>query len=163
MARAQATDFIQSFRYQVVADPGAPAGEIFDPQAGFSSVTIPEMNVEPAEYKEGVYNFPRKFPGAPTVTNSTFSRGVVRNDSLFYDWIQAAAKGREYRTDIEIRVFHREDFGENEAADRGTPSKIVRMFNCFASRVKPVGDLDATTSDISIQEIDVECEDFELT
>ena len=53
MARAQATDFIHSFRYQVVADVGAPAGELFDPEAGFSSVTVPEMNVEVSEYKEG--------------------------------------------------------------------------------------------------------------
>lgn len=162
MARAQATDFIHSFRYQVVADAGAPAGEIFDPQAGFSNITTPEMNAEPAEYKEGIHTFPRKYPGAPTVTNITMQRGVVKNESRFYDWMKQVVNGGEYRTDLEIRVFHREDFGEVENADRGTPSKIVRLFNAFPSRAKPVGDLDAVTSDVSLREIDVEFENFDI-
>ena len=162
MARAETTDFLHNFRFQVVASPGGPAGEVLDPEAGFNSVTTPELTVEPAEYKEGVYTYMRKFPGNPSVSDVTLTRGVTKTDTRFYDWVRKAVHGGEYRSDLEIRHFHREDFGDVEAADRGSPSRLYRLNNALPVRGKIAADLDSTASDVSIQEMDVAYESFDL-
>jgi phage tail-like protein len=166
MARAETTDFLHSFRFHVTADDGAPAGAVFDTQAGFNTVTTPEMSVEVAEYKEGIYTFTRKYPGNPSMNDLTLTRGVVKSDSKFMEWVQAAISGAEYRTDLDIRHYHREDFGsfaEVETSARGTAARIYQVSNAMPLRVKVAGDLDAATSDVSIQEIDVAFESFTVT
>jgi phage tail-like protein len=163
MARAQSTDFLHSFRFQVVVSAGAPAGDVLDPEAGFNTCTVPELSLEVAEYKEGIHTYRRKYPGLPSVNDVTMTRGVAKSDSKFFDWVRAAVEAQEYRTDIDINHFHREDFGEVEAADRGTPSRQYRLENALPIRVKLAGDLDGASSDVSIQELDVAFEKPGLT
>jgi phage tail-like protein len=153
---------MHSFRFQVVTSPGAPAGDVLDPEAGFNTVSTPEQTVEVAEYKEGVYTYTRKYPGNPTMSDVTLTRGVTRADTNFYEWVQAAIRGSEYRTDMEIRHFHRDDFGDVESADRGAPTKVYVLDNALPIRNKIAADMDATASDISIQEMDVAYESFSV-
>ena len=62
-------------------------------EAGFSAVTTPEATVEAVEYKEGTMIYTRKFPGNPTQSDITLSRGVARQDSTFWDWLRVVVEG----------------------------------------------------------------------
>lgn len=152
MARAESTDFYQSFKFHVVEPNG-----FLNPVAGFQSVGTPEYSIDPVEYREGTYTFTRKYPGVPTTSAITLQNGVARRDSDFYNWAMAVIEGGPYRTDIEIWHFHRVDtFGI-----RGAPSRVYRLLNAFPTRCKIASDLDSTASDVSLQELDLEWESFE--
>lgn len=175
MARAQATDPLHNYRFHARAGAidglasidalqpgGVPSPGVGDTaEAGFSGVTIPEMSAEAAEYREGIKTYTEKYPGIPTTGDATFSRGVGRNDSQFMAWALAAIEGREYRTDITI--FHATRAGRTFPHDPATSfpnteAKRYFLFECFPIRVKIAGDLDASTSDVGIMEMDVAVE-----
>ena len=181
MARAQATDPLHNFRYHARATPvdglgddplqggGAPLGDGFSPaataEAGFQAASTPEYTVEVAEYREGLLTYTQKYPGIPTTNDVTFSRGVARFETAFYDMVVAAIEGREYRTDI--TYFHAQREGRSapfNAADdfSNTNSKRYILRNAWGSRVKVAADMDATSSDISLAEIDIAYESFDV-
>jgi len=153
MARANTTDFYQSFQFHVVEPSG-----LLNPAAGFQGVAIPELSIDPTEYREGLFKMTQKYPGIPTVTEVTLRRGVAKIESDFYNWVRAAIDGERYRTDLEIWQFHRTD----QIGPTGSPSRIIRLLEAFATRVRPGADLDGTAGEISIEEVTLTIEDFEL-
>lgn len=161
MARSQATDFYQAMKFHVKigTDGITGASEI---QSGFSAVTMPEQTLEAVEYKEGVYLYRRKFPGDVTFSDLTLSRGVAKQGSSFWDWIQATTEGEEYRVDLQILHFHRDDVTGLADFTQATPKRVINCFECLPIRVKPGADFDGQTSDTSIEEIDIAIERFEL-
>jgi phage tail-like protein len=181
MARALATDFLHSMRFQVVVNNGGEPQTALgtDADAGFSNVTTPEVSVEAVEYKEGTMVYTRKYPGNPTMSDVTLSRGVARLDSSFWDWLRVVVEGgvgadAEYRVDLDIKHYHRDTSlvragvgGVNNAnatnLDVTTPARTYHVRQAFPIRHKVAGDLDATASEISIMEIDVAYENFEVT
>lgn len=178
MARAQATDPLHNFRFHVRAtavdgigsDPLQPGGEpspgVGDTaEAGFQAVTTPEYTVESAEYREGLKTYTEKYPGIPTTNDITMSRGVARGETSFYDWVRAAIEGGNYRSDVTI--FHAQRDGrsspfnaDNDFTDANSKRYILR--DAWPMRVKIAGDLDASTSDISLAEVDVSFERFDV-
>lgn len=175
MARSQATDFLQSFRFHVKSlnragdfpDPlqfGSDAG--INGEAGFQSVTLPELSTEAVEYREGTFKYTKKQPGVPTVSDVTMMRGVVKTDTDFYDWLIRGISGGEYRCDFSIKHFAREDLPDApshlEYGDIPEASREYKCYNGVPIRVKPAGDLDATSSEISMAEVDVAIEYFEI-
>jgi phage tail-like protein len=177
MARAQASDPFHNFRFHARAGAieglaaidglqpgGVPSPGVGDTaEAGFTSVTIPEFTVETAEYREGIKTYTEKYPGIPTTNDCTFSRGVGRNDTAFFQWTLAAIEGREYRTDITI--LHATRAGRAFPHDPATnfpnaETRRIFLFEAFPIRVKLAGDLDASTSDVGIMEMDVAIERF---
>ncbi len=184
MARPLQTDFLHSMRFQVVVNPGdlninpltLLKTDTID--AGFSAVTTPEATVEAVEYKEGTMVYTRKFPGNPTVSDITLSRGVARLDSSFWDWLRVVIEGgpagqpaAEYRVDLDIKHFHRDasliraipDDKSATVLAAGAPARTYHVREAFPIRHKVAGDLDATASEISIMELDVGYEHFEIT
>lgn len=153
MARAESTDFYQNFRFHVKD----PSGGFLAPLAGFSAVTTPQYTTEAAEYREGTYIYTRKQTGVPSTEDITLSQGVARRDSDFFNWARTAIEGGEYRTDLVIGHFHRADRPLNPI---GTPSKVYQIFDAFPVRMKIAGDLDGTSGDISIAELDLAYEHF---
>jgi phage tail-like protein len=167
-----ATDPLHAFRFHVkcgavvgVADdpmqPESRQGVGIESEAGFQAVTAPELSVEPTEYREGIKTYTHKYPGIPTTNTLTFSRGVARFDTAFYLWVIAAAEGREYRTDLSI--FHALREGRTFPFDAANNfsmgnSKVYICREAFPTRVKIAGDLDASTSDVSLAEVDCEFE-----
>jgi len=154
MARSQADDLLQSFRFQVVDSAAAP---FLDVTAGFNNVTTPEVSVEVAEYREGNRKYTLKQPGVPTIEACTMQRGIAKTESNFGDWmLDKLLGGGGYRTDLTIKIYDQVDTGENvdDVAKRELTAK-----EAFPSRVKLIGDLDATSSDINIQEIECACEE----
>jgi phage tail-like protein len=176
MAREVATDFIHSMRFQVVATDGARPGLSPDGRAdaGFSMVTTPEATVEAVEYKEGTFIYTRKYPGNPTMNDLTFSRGVARRDSSFWDWLRVVIEGTgEYRQDLDINHFHRDTALIRATPASGTeanltnldttaPARVYHVREAFPIRHKVAADLDATASEISIMEMDCSYEHFEV-
>lgn len=176
MARAVATDFLHSMRYQVVvADPNvatfAPDGRA---QAGFTTCSTPEATVELAEYKEGTFVYTRKYPGNPTVADISMARGVARTDTTFWDWVRRVIEGSgEYRADVDINHYHRVDTllrdrdqdgseGNFTSINLDNPARIYHLKEAFPIRHKVAGDLDATASEISLMELDVAFEHFDM-
>ncbi len=181
MARAQSTDFLHSMRFHVSlvnqAGGDIDLGTGSDPSkqgAGFSNVSTPEMSIEAVEYKEGNWVYQRKFPGNPTMGGDlTMSRGVTRGDSTFWDWGRRTAEGSgEYRADLQIQHFHRDTSLTRAHPAQGTvnltrldvakPARTYHVYQAFPTRVKVAADMDATASEISIQELDVAYENFEV-
>jgi phage tail-like protein len=156
MGRATADDFLGSAKYHVVTEDN-----YLEVGAGFSAVTTPEVSIEQGEYKEGLWTYTRKYAGNPTFSDITLSRGTTRADTNFWDWVMMSINGEQYRQTIEIRHYHR---------DAGTPidpdgTAIAKKYNIFEAqpiRCKIAGDMDATASDINIQELDLSMEYFEL-
>ena len=69
--------------------------------------------------------------------------------------------GAPYRYDMFIRHYHRTnvsitDFGEVPA------TRLIKLHNAFPTSYKPGSDLDAVGSDVSLQELTVEIERFEV-
>jgi phage tail-like protein len=184
MARPAATDFIHSMRFQVevfsqndagylTGLPGYQVEGMAIPQAGFTTCSIPELSIESVEYKEGTFVYPRKYPGNPSVSDCSFARGVAREDSTFWKWarnsVEGSGGGVEYRLDLQIKHYHRDQIlpGQQQGGvailENVTPGKVYRLWECFPIRCKPAGDLDATSSEISIQEMDVAVERLEVS
>lgn len=177
MARAQATDFIHSMRFHVDAvGVGGTARLVVPgrPQAGFSAVTTPEATVEAVEYKEGNTVYTKKYPGNPTMSDITLTRGVTRGDSSFWEWLRVVMEGSgEYRADLDIKHFHRDNAlvrAQPAAGDQpnltniatDVPGRIYHVREAFPIRHKVAADLDATASEISIMEMDLAYEYFEV-
>ena len=175
MVRPVSSDFLHSMRFHVAIVDGdqdflvpqnAEANWPGNSEGGFTSCTIPELSVEPVEYKEGTFIFPRKYPGNPTVSDVSLQRGVTRTDSSFWYWCQASATGGDYRVDLNILHFHRDNTfvgGGITAFDaKLPPGKIYALHEAFPTRCKPAGDMDATASEISLQELDIALEYFEV-
>lgn len=155
MARSIETDPFHNFRFHLVD----PAGGNLDPVAGFMSVTMPDVAVEEAPYREGVFRWTQKFPGIPTVGDVTLNKGVFKRDSDFFNWVLKVINGgQEYRTELILQQYHiADEFGIN-----GTPTRITRLREVWGKQAKPTGDLDATASAVMVQSLTVSVEEFDV-
>ena len=155
MARSITTDPYHNFRFHVVD----PAGGNLDPVAGFTQASMPDVTVDAQEYREGVFKFTQKYPGIPTVSEVQLMKGIFKKESDFFRWILKTINGGEdYRSDLVVQQYHISD----EFGIAGAPSRIMRLKECFPTVVKPTSDLDATGSEVSIEEITLVVEEFEI-
>lgn len=156
MARAASTDFYLNFRFHVLD----PAGGNLDPIAGFTSVSTPDINIDTAEYREGVYRWTRKYPGVQTVGEIQLQKGTARRESDFFNWVLKVINGGvdSYRTDLMIVEFHITD----EFGISGAPSRILRCREAWPSMNKPMADKDATGSEVALQELTIQVEELEV-
>lgn len=180
MARAQSTDFLQNFRFHVKSI--AIAGTGWDPigylrpgeentgigsEAGFQSCSLPDTSMDAVEYREGTYKYTKKFAGLPTIGDVSLMRGVVKNDTVFYDWMVRAVGGAEYRADIAILQYARSNMrntttpAENSAVP-STAARTYKCYNCLPTRAKPAADFDATSSEVAMAECDFALEYYEV-
>jgi phage tail-like protein len=166
MPRAQALDPLHNFRFHAVADvDGTDVLAYSDDdgaQAGFQSCSTPEQTVEVAEYREGIDKYVRKYPGQATWNDVSMTRGVMKNDTTFADWVQRAVDGEEYRADVVVYHWHRDGHTPGTTRDGGS-ARLYTLFEAFAMRSKFGGDLDSQASDISLAELDVAYEYAEIT
>ena len=180
MARSVQTDFLHGFRFHadIVEETDFLNNFTFtvdgQPQAGFSAITTPEATTEAVEYREGTDVYTRKFVGVPSMADVTLSRGATRGDSSFWRWMRAGMEGTgEYRANLDIKHFHRDQVLTRGLDDIGTenltkfdagllPGRVYHLKQGFPIRHKVSGDLDATASEISVMELDVSYESFEV-
>lgn len=177
--RAAVDDLMQGFRFHVTGvsntpdkkdllQPGfirgAAGGEPFEggAQAGFQSVTLPELSVEPVEYREGTFTWTQKYPGPPTVSDCTLMRGIAKKDTAFFDWVEGAVNGKEYRMDITIWHYQRAEMGSAKKSDTSSEMRRVECKNCVPTRAKPAADFDSMSGEVSMAEVDFALESFTL-
>jgi phage tail-like protein len=161
MSRTVAEDLLQSFRFRVFEIAGeASVFENEDPVAGFNTVTTPNITIETAEHRTGSEVFTKKYPGVPTVEDMTMTRGIALGDTTFYDWVmEKYLKRSPFRTDLQVRLYNQEKDGtviDDQHARQLTCSE------CIPQSVKLMGDLDASSSDVNLQEVTVALEEIEL-
>lgn len=159
MARLNVSDFLQNFRFFAIERDPPPdrAGSPFlKVAAAFSSIATPEVSTEIVEYRDGMSVLTKKQPTWPTFTPITFIRGVVRGDSEFFNWMDAAVGGVPYRADVEIHHFHRVGWFVNQ------PARKYILLEAMPERVKVATDLDALSGDISLAEMDLSFEGLDL-
>lgn len=179
MARASAEDFLQNFRFHVIADLAAPESGT-DPLkyeasgdrgvAGFQSVSMPSYSVNPTEYRDGISVFTHKQPGIPSVDDITLMRGVVRKDTVLLDWMFRYFNGNAFRCDLTIFQWDQtgqppDRSGRWDKSSGGFDSaraRIIRIFDAFPTTVKPGGDMDATSDEVSVSEVSIAYERFEI-
>jgi len=153
MPRAAVEDFFQGFRFQVRDTEG-----FLQPEGGFQTCTAPELTLGEAPYRDGIQKFTKKQPGIPSFNNLTLEKGVVKNDTKFFEWIKKFLDGEPFRTDVEIRHFHPSD----PASPESQPSRIYRLFDVVCLRVKFAGDFDANDDSISIESLDMAYEESDI-
>lgn len=173
MARSEVGDIFQNCRFHVRAvgnnaEIVKPFTNViqrnknnYNPQSdgGFQSFSAPELSRDIVEYREGNAQWTAKFPGIPTVSDGTLMRGIVKTDRSFFDWILAADNGKEYRVDLEIYHFARDE--NPQTVDLSTV-RTYKFFECFASRVKFGPDMESTGSEVSVTEVDFATETPDL-
>jgi len=171
-ARAQVTDFLQAYRFHVTCDEGAPAyikNAFKEPHGGFRTCSFPEFNTDAVTYKEGIWRMERKYPGNTTVTDCSLERGVVKSNNGFYDWIVKKINGQDYRTDLVIFHFHRDDWKSDAQhpdpwqVNTGSANRRIKLHEAFPIRCKLASDFDATSGEISVESIDLAFEWMELS
>lgn len=152
MARTPDKDKLQSFRFRVFEVAGG--ADVFAneaPVAGFTSVTVPGITIEMSEHRTGTEDFAHKYPGIANVEDATMTRGIYLGDTTFYNWVMAKVLGGEpFRTDLEIRIYNQQKPGR--IVDDPHSRRVI-CHDCFPTTVKLIGDLDASSSDVNVQEI----------
>ena len=155
MARSVETDPYHDFRFHLVD----PAGGNLDPVAGFTTVTMPEVTVEEAPYREGTFVWTQKYPGVPGVSDITLNKGIFKRGSDFFDWVLKVVEGgQEYRTELLLQQYHITD----EFGITGTPSRVTRLRECWGKQAKPTSDQDATSSNVALQSLVISVEEIEV-
>ena len=171
MPRAQKSDFMQNYNFYVDAIGSGDNGDFLQGdiipdlgQAGFATCTTPDMSTEAIEYREGHRKRTIKLPGIPTFADVSMTRGVVRSQTPFLVWARKAHIGEDYRAEVTIYHFDKTNRGADgvDIATQKDNCKQYILHDAFPLRVKPAGDLDATGSDISMAELDVAYEDFDV-
>lgn len=189
--RSAVSDPLQNFRFHarmagpsepVAGIPGTSGADVLQPEgtsagyiagggaeAGFMAITSPSVTVEEAIYREGIQTYSQVYPGVPSMDPITMTRGTARYDTAFLSWVLAAIEGDEYRADVVIyhvqrprRTLERGKMaaGALELTDANSKRYILR--NAFPLRVKVAGDLDSSASDVSVAEMDVRFERFDV-
>ena len=153
MGRSRTADPIQEYKYQVQIRkyPGSGSdGELGDGNIGFSNVTGLEGDLEVAEYREGGYNRTYKLPGRGDFGPATFERGATENTAVF-EWFKEALDGCGPRTDVHVR----------ELDCNGNVVKTWVLYEAWARRFQ-AGDKDASSSEVSVEIVEVEFEDMDV-
>jgi phage tail-like protein len=159
-ARSVTTDPFQIHRFQVFDSQGFL--NLSTPSGGFNIVSLPELNIDLGEYREGWWTYSRKYPIRPHFTQISLHKGVFLNDTPLYKLARSASEGQLYRTDVRIMQFHRTDVTGQINYIQATPSREIRCYNCVCTRYRPSTDFDAMASDIAVEEMDLEPESFRV-
>lgn len=159
MVRTPQEDYLQNFRFRLFEVAGGAGVFINEaPIGGFNTITTPNVTIEVAEHRTGNETWTKKLPGVPTVGDGTMTRGVLLGNTTLYDWIIEKLLNRApFRTDIEIHVYNQIQPGTQE---NDKFARREQWFNCFPSDVKPLADLDATSSDVNLEEVTVAVEEI---
>lgn len=177
MARPKSSDFLHNFRFHVRVSFGGTnqlksGGE--KPDAGFNAVSTPEASHDAVEYREGHHIYTQKYVGVPTISDVSLSRGVALLDGTFWAWMKDVIEGNaEYRADVSIFHFHRDSKQATSTTVPNTHQAVItgsddpgfieyKLHQAFPIRHKVSSDLDGTASEVSIQELDLAVEYFEV-
>jgi len=151
--------------------------------ASFSRISIPSISMDTEEFKEGNWPFRRRVITAASVDTVTMEKGVTLYDSDFWLWAMGAVNGVVSRKAVVIHLMHRTQEPalqpSQQAVRQNAPNltgnvsfngstlvnatikpaipiiaKAWILHDAIPVRVKPASDLDATSGEVSIAEIE---------
>jgi phage tail-like protein len=121
-------------------------------QAGFSEATVPEITVEPVEYREGNEPnpaTPRKLTGMTKYGNLSLKWGIT--DSMdIYNWHKDVTLGTVERKNISVIVVDEE----------GNDKSRWNFTQAWPTKYDPP-DLNATANEVSIENLEIVHEGME--
>lgn len=175
MARPRLLDLMQVFPFWVFDASGSEGSSlfsVFDPALGFSAVSAPEITVELRDVQPGNWEYKRRVVKTADVGAITLARGTRFYDSDFYNWITNAIVGKQpVRRNLVLVHFmgfraqaqaEGKDLSFPDAASAQmslrTPGRAWLLYDCLPTRYRSGSDFDATSGDVSIQELEVQPE-----
>lgn len=117
--------------------------------AGFSEVSGLDSEVSVIEYREGGDHLIRKLPGLIKFANIVLKRGITESLEL-YNWYKAIMQGKNDRRDGSIILLD----------DERTPVTRWNFKNAFPCKYQGP-DLNAKTSEVAIETLELACEYIE--
>lgn len=147
--------------------------------AGFSSVTMPEYSVELRDVEEGNQPIPTRIVESGDVGTATFEKGTFIDDlagQTFFDWVQKVQTGRTRSVDlggsgiagaaasVAERFYNsgtRETFVVTNLHRRVPVPHTWILYDALPVNHQPVQEMDADTSDVSIESIEVQPNNME--
>ena len=180
MPRQRFLDVMQNYPFWVFdasGFAGNPLFSILDPTLGFSACTTPEISLELKEIQPGNWEYKRRAVKTADVSAITLTRGARFYDADFFVWITNATRGHQpLRRNLVLVHFMTyrplralvppppgqtaapTEIGINSLVER-LPGRAWFLRGCLPVRYKPASDFDAASSDVSVQELDVQPED----
>lgn len=131
--------------------------------AGMTKMSALSFTVESSDFRAGDHDsFKQKLPGQVSFDAITLEQGVTR-DKTFEVWATQMAnyvanKGSDgdkvdaFRKDIDIEIYNL----------RNEMVKAYRVYNCWVSKYTAVPDLDANSSDVMIQTLELQNEGIQV-
>lgn len=154
--RASQFDPYRKFKFRIKIDGSVVAG-----LTKCSALTI---SVAATDFRAGHHDsFKQKLPGQTSFEHITLEQGVTR-DKTFEGWATAMSnfvgnKGADsqktpdkFRKDIDIEIYNL----NNQRV------KAYRIYNCWVSKYTAVPDLDANSSDVMIQSLELQNEGIQV-
>lgn len=157
MARAVDSDPLQSFNFYLLDVPIAsviPVAFPFKEGQGltekrllsFKTISVPEVTLETKEIQEGNWPFKHVIPmGFVSTGECTITSAITPLSLDFYLWFHQAVYGiggpRRNFTVVHTRQ------------DQLVPRRVILLEGCLPISWKPSSDFDATSSDVSIEEL----------
>ena len=175
MARSHTKDRAGVYNFYLFDVPASGSSDVFTPSVGFSTITAPEIQADVEDINIGNSYFPIKAVKGATLTAMTLSKGVVLGDSDFFYWIRNAIQGKHNtdagfhpRRNLALVWFH-DLIKDTSYASQTLPNgliarKPVKAFflgEAIPVRYKTSTDFDASASDRSIQELEIEMSYFD--
>lgn len=155
MARAEDTDPLQNYNYYLLDIPvanviplafpfkvgqGAAEGQLLS----FKSIAIPNATMDTKTIKEGNWPVAHEIPlGSHKWGDCTITSAITPLSMDFYLWFYQAVWG----TGAPRRNFTVVHTGR----DKLIPRRIYNLYECFPKSWQPSSNMDASSSDISIE------------
>ncbi|MFA4971296.1 MAG: phage tail protein [bacterium] len=170
-------DLLQSHRFwllDLVPSSTFPFFVLGSPIMGYQSITMPELTLEVDEVKQVNSMYKKYVYSGGSVGAITLMRGARCYDDTFYQWITRALRGIDMvprnllliqftnintknKDDLEVMLPIAIEAWESS---QFLPGRVWLLWNAIPTRYKPGSDMDATSGEVSIMELDVQVEAF---
>lgn len=188
MARSREIDHLQSYAFHLADITPSLAPPFFSLGIGtfasFSTCSMPEISLEVESFRQIGSMYQTHIISGASVGPISFSRGVLSFDSSFYRWVMRSIAGSD-RVHRDLCLLHASSISTDhndgqryKASDGLSPANgstklgadageygMIRalgkgfiLHNCLPTRYKAGTDLDATSSEVSIAELDIQPE-----
>lgn len=169
MPRSRVKDLMLTHRFwlmDVVPSATFPFLVLGTPFMGFQSITSPEYTAEMVEIKELNSMYKKYGYGGGAASPITLTRGVRGYDETMWNWMQMAIRGNDM-TNRHLVLLHFTSMAMPVGGDSDLPfdawetrpflpGKAWLLWDCLPTRYKAASDFDATSSSVSISELEIQ-------
>jgi phage tail-like protein len=172
-SRSRLEDLLRSNRFwlvDVIPSSTFPFFVLGAPFMGFQSITMPEISLEVDEVKQVNSMYKKYVYSGGSVGAITLTRGCRVYDDTFFQWISRAIRGIDMNprnllliqySDINMSTYTGASIELPVAMQawevaQFVPGRAWLLWDCIPTRYKAGSDLDATSGEVSIMELDVQ-------